>query len=270
MIGTVGQIIALISHGNRFLSPHGGPEIYPQNSSFRFCNQVDFRLHLKKRLFVKSSVSTICENPNEWFRYLKDTCCKQLRFHYRHSGEVQALDDYNLAGLVGGGGHWLIEACYGPESVLWNNFWDVTEPYGGENRIWHVTYITDGRRSQPWGVGIPIAKAKERLLETLHVIRDFAHDQNLDSWKNIFETALTTISSDNPEIDFPQLDLLPEKVDRYTRQVFYSAAKAWVFGGMGWWNDNWFEVEDIQTEFQRVTSNLFDAVNEAYGSVLNG
>jgi hypothetical protein len=35
---------------------------------------------------------------------------------------------------------------------------------------------------------------------------------------------------------------------------------AWVFGGMGSWNDLWFEGED-QGIYERVSERLFEAVN---------
>ncbi len=46
------------------------------------------------------------------------------------------------------------------------------------------------------------------------------------------------------------------------------AQKAWVFGGMGSWNDLWFEGE-AQGEYDRVSDRLFQTVNEAIRAAAN-
>jgi hypothetical protein len=153
--------------------------------------------------------------------------------------------------------------------VLWNSFWDVTARERKDQKIWAVTYGTDGVRNNRRSSQIHISDVVTTLSDSLKNVIKFATSVGLDGWNATFEKALNTLDSDNPEIDYYHKDLLAGSISIDKRQLFYAAAHAWVFGGMGSWNDNWFEAEDVQTEYQRVTANLFDAVNEAYGSVLN-
>jgi hypothetical protein len=268
MTGNVAQIIAIISHGNYFLQTNDQLENFLSNSSFQFCNRVDFRLVTRKRLFVGGQTSTIAEDPIKWFAYLKTTTCERLRYYYRHSDSAKRLEDYNLAGMVGGGGDWFIEAVYGYGVVLWRSFWSVTAQDANDQKPWSVTYGTDGARNEGKSSKTTITSSATSLSNSLNKAINFASLYGLDGWVPRFEKALEALNSDNPEGDYYHQDLLAGSPSLERRRLFYAAAHAWVFGGMGWWNDNVFE-SDCQKEFQLVTSKLYDAVNEAYGTVLN-
>ena len=269
MNGTVAQVAAIISHGNYFLETGKLSGFFPDNSAFQFCKRVDFRVVAKKRLFVGSSVSTVAEDPSKWFDYLRQTNCERLRYVYRHSDSVKRLDDYNLAGFVGGGGDWFVEAIYGESSVLWRSFWEVTAKEHDDQKIWNVIYGTDGAHTSGYFSQIDIQSSSIELSNSLNEAIDFASAFDLNGWIPTFEKALNALNSDSPEGDYYHKDLLAGPISIERRRLFYAAAHAWVFGGMGWWNDNAFQSPDTQNKFQRVTSNLYDPVYCAYGAVLN-
>jgi len=270
MIGNVAQVVALISYGNTFLKTGESAEFFPANSSFQFCNNVDFRLITNGRFFVGGSVSTIADNPSTWFDYLSSSNCERLRFYYRRCNSVDRLADYDLSGLVGSDYRdWFIEAVYGKKSVLWRSFWDVTAPEAKNQKIWSVTYGTDGARVRQSCTAVKISDAVVILSDALKAAIEFAAKSALDGWNSTFVKALNVLSSDNPEDDHYHKDLFAEPLSMDKRRLFYAAAHAWVFGGMGSWDDNWFKSKEVQREFQRVTINLYDAVNNAYGAVVN-
>lgn len=266
MIGNVAQIIALVSHGNAFLTTGETKTFYPDNSSFQYCESVDFRVTSKRRLFLGTSVSTIAANPDKWFAYLRDSGFQCLRFRYKHSVANAQQPDYMFAGMVGGGGVWMIEVDTVDSSVLWTSYWDVGDPNHAEQKIWRVTYSTTGEKISGFASGRSVSDSKRELRNVLNEITAFAEGT---SWQNTFNAALAALSSENPELGYYHQDLLAGDVHLELRQLFYAAAKSWVFGGMGWWNDQYFEDAKKQRTFEQLTSDLFDAVNRGFEAGLN-
>jgi hypothetical protein len=85
-----------------------------------------------------------------------------------------------------------------------------------------------------------------------------------------FEGALKALSSESPESGFFHQDLLvPGRYSREQRQLFYSAGRAWCFGGMGWWNDVWLESDNLRIQHEQTSAELFEAINQSIAAVLN-
>jgi hypothetical protein len=64
-------------------------------------------------------------------------------------------------------------------------------------------------------------------------------------------------------------DLLPEGVIQDSATTLLDAVQsAWVFGGMGSWNDMGFDGDD-QSEYIRVSEQLFQALNETIEEATN-
>ena len=264
MTGVVAQIAALTSHGNAFLTTGKLESFFLTNSSFQFCERVDFRIKSKKRLFSGGGVSVIAQDPDQWFLYLRNLGFELLRFRYRHSDQSD-VPDYQLAGMIGGGGVWLVEAATPDHSVLWSSNWEVADIEREDKKIWRVSYSTDGQRTTRTPLDSSVSESKNDLRQALEEISQFGSDTK---WRDTFAQALETLDSDAPECGYHQ-DLLAGDLDLERRQLFYAAAKAWVFGGMGWWNDQWFEEPVEQQRFESVTSRLYDAVNRGYEAALN-
>lgn len=269
MVGNVAQIIALISHGNRFLERREVDAFYPENSTFQHCESVDFRLVTKKRLFVGGLTSIVANTPNEWFEHLAVTECENLRFRYRNSSMESGTQDYNLAGMVGGGGEWSIEAVYGSASASWTCAWNVFDPDQPDGRIWQVHYATDGALHPESTAPVRWSDSVPRLRRALSDCTEFASKHGLEEWIPSFEKAANCLESESPEAGYYHRDLLADDISIEKRQLFYAAANAWVFGGMGSWNDNVFTSEILQRPFQTVTAELYDAVNEVFTTILN-
>src|SRR5438045_4027623 len=141
MTGPLAQIVTLSGFGNDFL--YNGrltASFYDTNSSFQFCNKVDFRVFKQAFFFSKRKELVIADNPVEWFTYLKNNGCKKLRLFFQPSKDQSFAKDYKIAGLIGGGGTWLIEAVYNNYSNGWANRWEVTKKDDPDNNIWTVNY----------------------------------------------------------------------------------------------------------------------------------
>jgi hypothetical protein len=105
---------------------------------------------------------------------------------------------------------------------------------------------------------------------TLREIADFAFKQNLESFGKTFDSARKTLDSEQPEQDYYHKDLI--KLDNYSlraKQVLFSAASAWVFGGMGSWNDNGFENKADNDKYEELSSRLYNCINDSIVGVTN-
>ncbi|MGK0427993.1 MAG: hypothetical protein ACJAUR_002109, partial [Ulvibacter sp.] len=71
MTGTLVQIITITAFGNEFLRNGKLTDFYPENSSFQFCDFVDFREIKKKNFFTAKKEIITAKNPLDWFGDLK-------------------------------------------------------------------------------------------------------------------------------------------------------------------------------------------------------
>lgn len=269
MIGNIEQMVALVSHGNDFLrTGRMDPTFSPGYSVFLYCNRVDFRVVTKRRLFFKGKESVVAGDPNGWFKYLREGRFDTLHFKYTHSKE-ETMPDFALAGMVGGGGKWMIQAISGNEFVLWNEYWDA-QPDRQDEEIWAVTYFTDGKRHEYKPVRYDVVANLSRLESALIEISEFARSKALDWWAEIFDKALVRSRESLGENNHNENDLIVgTNYSAEQKRLMAVAAAAWVFGGMGSWNDIAFESEEDQNQYMLVSNGLYDAINFSLEAVLN-
>lgn len=265
MTGTLAQIIALTAFGNDFLKTGTlPPDFNHANTTFQYCHQIDFREFKKLFFFSKLKAYVIAHNPSEWFQYLKNDGCQHLRLYFEYSKDQSFAKDHKLAGLVGGGGNWLIEAVYDNYSNYWANRWEVTNQNAADSKIWSVNYGMTVIKQPTNNLQINLQKIKEKLRQTLTEIAEFAFKQDLKNWGEQFEKAKLTLDSLTPESGYYHTDLLP--LDKYSltaKQIIFAAGSAWVFGGMGSWNDLGFDSKEDNDTYDRLSELLYSNINEA-------
>lgn len=270
MNGPLAQIVTLSAFGNDFLYTGRLPvNFYENNLSFKFCNKIDFRV-FKQPLLGKKKEVVIAGNPIDWFRYLKENDCKKLRLLFQGSKDQSFAKDHQLAGLVGGGGTWLIEAIHDNHSNVWANHWEVTQKDDPQHNIWTVNYGMTANNFPSINVQIDQQQCKNELNKTLSAIEAFAFHHNLEYWGNQFKAAKEALHADNPENSYYNTDLIP--ADRYShlsKQILFAAGTAWVFGAMGSWNDLGFETKEDNDKYDSLTGTLYERVNQAIISATN-
>jgi hypothetical protein len=271
MTGIHAQLISLTSYGNAFLQAgEFADDFYPRHSSFRFCNHVDFKI-LKKSLFSSAPKEVlIAKDPNDWFRLLKKDGCKKIRLYYHGAENQSAGEAHKLAGMVGGGGTWMIETIYRRHSHYWFNRWEVTNKNAPEGKIWSVSYGMIDKAQPTTDTQLDIRESYSLLDQALAAITDFADRQQLPEWANVFKKARTILSDDLPETADYHQDLLVYKHYSLTaRQVLFAAGTAWVFGGMGSWNDQGFNTAEENKSYNEVSAGLYAAINQSILAVAN-
>lgn len=302
MNGILAQLVSLTSYGNAFLQGNDDIEnFYPGNSTFQFCNKVNF-VNFKKTLFSSTPKEVqVADNPIEWFRLLKKQGCKGLRLFYEPTQNPPAgTPDHKLAGMVGGGGTWMIETMYGKFSHYWFNRWQVTQKDDPERKLRpiglseniaqsgetsEVRPSDDGPPARPvWSVSygmidkdqpvsnkqFDIKEISSLLQQNLQNITAFAQTQQLSNWARVFTKAASILNSVTPIQDYYHQDLLVEKhYSLQARQLLAAAGAAWVFGGMGSWNDLGFDTDETNKTYDDLSAQLYNVINKAVLAVAN-
>jgi len=262
MTGTIAQLVALTCYGNAYLAGQTTPQFYFTNSTFQFCERVTF-VTLGKTLFGKPKETEVAHDPDAWLAYLKGRGANGFRLSLTPQNKP-GISDRTSSGFVGGGGDWTIEVILPKgECELWMARWDVGDQKAPDKRIWRVTY---GRVSTGTTVVSPapdLTNAMRELGKSLKEVRSFAVQHKLEGFTKWFDDALDTIESKGERRHGYHQDLAPKGLLSAEAGTLLDACqKAWVFGGMGSWNDMRFDGEEQKT-YDLVSEHLFHAVNNA-------
>ncbi len=106
---------------------------------------------------------------------------------------------------------------------------------------------------------------KEKLGESLNNISEFAEDSGLTDWHTVFKKALSKLTSNEPGQDYYNPKIHPDNYPLFSRQLLFAACCAWVFDGMGSWNDTLNSTE----QYDRVSEDLYDSIIQAIIAVVN-
>jgi hypothetical protein len=271
MTGTLAQLISLVSHGNDFLDSGAMPEsFYPESSVFQFCNGVKFVTFRKKLFSSEFKEVEIADDPYKWFKLLKKEKCKRLRVFYERSKDQTMGPDHKLAGFVGGGGTWLIEAIFNKHSDFYANNWTVTNKDAVDKRIWSIKYGNTAWDQPIVDQQFDLLEAKSELAAALSNITAFANKHQLNNWADVFNRAKGALESNEPSAGFYHTDLVvTENYSLLARQVLFAAGLAWVFGGMGSWNDLGFDNEEENKTYDELSVALYAAINKGVVAAIN-
>ena len=249
MNAELAQLVALVGHGNTFLHGQREPrELFGSNWTFDYVHSVQFQMPDATETFSGTA---------PWFTHLRVLGYQSLSLAVEASMPAHAP-------AFSGGGDWHIHAHGATKSGAWYGGWE----YSDEDRAnpWRVTYVPIPCQLQH-GTPIPRA-AKERLGRALREAEAFDRRANVGFVDSLAQ-AQERLESREPETPISR-DLLPrDGYELEARQLLAAAARAWVFGGMGWWNDFSPEDDEIVQEHERVTQDLFPAVLIAILSATN-
>lgn len=263
MTGILAQTIATVSYGNEYLKNDDTNEFYPKNSTFQHCNVVDFR-EMKKNLFTKDKEIIVANNPIEWFGFLKKNGCQKLSLYYQSVND----DDYRTSAFVDGGGNWYIECIYKNHSDFWISNWNHNKEM--KDKPWNVIYGKSISKRAIINRQYNTLEIRDNLKNVLEKITEFAYQETTENWGKTFENSKITLDSEKPEIDFYHTDLVCWKnYEINNKQLLMSASKALVFGGMGSWNDMWFEKEEKEKLYTELSKELYEMIMKGIESSIN-
>lgn len=261
MNGPIAQMVALTCHLNARRRGISTPRLFPDNSTCQFCESVWFR-RPKRRLFVRTGCDVVARLPDEWMDgTVTSGFARAILSH--HAGSGLPFSDRMTAGLVGGGGRWLLSVEHEGRSDDWEAAWEVGNREAADRRIWKVVYTqVVAPTHSPSSANSPDGLITE-LKDALTSIEAFARDHDLGGFAESFAKAQSCLSADEPFTLVYHRDLAPDgALDLSGARLLACSQAAWVFGGMGSWNDLGFDGED-ENQYRKLSDRLFALVNQA-------
>lgn len=256
MNGELAQIVGLAGAGSVWLAGPPGAEPPPVDTtqwSFRYVGSLEFAHDDGPRA---STVSA-------WFAGLRERGVDRLWLVTGDVGPVQhrrgPFAERYLAAFVGAG-TWSLLAT-GRTDEVWRSSWEVADLHAPDRRIWRVGY-RGATVDEPVDVPRPdVGGATARLHEAIAAAREFAAANEANGWAEVFEAALRGGTD-------ADRGLLPEAYPQSARDLAAMASAAWVFGGMGSWNDLSFQ-GPLRERYERVSEDLYLAALDALVAATN-
>jgi len=259
--GELAQLAALVAQGNAWLGgDHAAAARITSGSTFQYVRSFGFR-HRAGRLVKRTVVETTAE---AWLEGLRRRGAAALWLDPRMSGSGPMPT--RMAAAFANGARASIVAL-GPATERWWASWTVVgRPTPEDQRIWAVDY--DGE-PDPMAVPEPrdVPRHLNELRERVRAAADLAGRAGWPMWVDWLEAALAAAASDAPVARFHD-DVLPPGAGVERRRLFALVSGAWVFGGMGSWNDMG-TVPELNDEYERVSQDLFEAITEGVAAAVN-
>jgi hypothetical protein len=259
MNGEIAQQVAFVCHGNAFLAGADLPDLLATNSACQFCQAITFQ----------DAAGEIASTPTQWMQTLHQAGVQGLRLAQAVRNDPR-FSDRESAGFSGGGSQWTIEAVQRDgSSDFYAPRWIVADRTQPDRRIWAVTYIRYATATTSAGFATDLPATVERMTSALNAIHAFAQSQpDCDNWVRIFSLALESLRGSAKH--GYHADLYPVgSITPIAVNIFDACQAAWVFGGMGSWNDMGFDNPDTQARYKAVSDALYRAITEAIPAAAN-
>jgi hypothetical protein len=261
MTGPTAQLVALACHFNSRARGLATEPFFPSNSTCKFCEYIRF-VRRRSGWFGKSGTwVTEAPTPDSWSTNEAGPGTSALILH--QPVDDPRVSDRMSAGFVGGGGSWLLVTTSGKSSNAWKAAWEVGDRNAANQRIWRVNY---GLVAEETNLTLPRSRSLDALQTDLrHVLESalaFAERHRLEGFAGCFGKAIECLSADDPFKSVFFKDLAPaDLLGSTAKQLLAACQAAWVFGGMGSWNDMGFE-GDEQAVYDGISEKLFSLLNE--------
>ncbi len=256
MHGGLAQVVALVSHGNAWLHDliDAAAPLNREHLTFTYVRSVTFGRRHQPRSTARSVTG--------WFRALRRDGGRRLWVLTEDPGSSprpSGVPAHQLVAFANPGG-WAIGVEMPGRDELWTATWKMAR--GG---VWEIVYrgVPLSVRIASLGPSIDVTGATARLRTTLERIVAFAAQHDVQPWARLFGEALRGGDEGFVAELLPPVGYAPE-----TRRLMSVAAAAWVFGGMGSWNDLVFSGPDGD-RYEELTSTLYAAVLEGIITATN-
>lgn len=261
MVGPTAQLVALCCHFNGRARGIASGAFFPVNSTSQFCEYVHFVRERGRALRRILSRSVLVETPDEWLAHEARPGRSAVIVH--HTADSSGISDRMSAGFVGGGGRWLLAVTGDGQKDFWEASWEVGKREAADQRIWRVRYglvkpNAEFARPQLRTVETLVRELRQALID----IHAFAEEHQMEGFAGCFIKAIQCLSADDPFSAVFHKDLAPNGLlDLPAGQLLAACQTAWVFGGMGSWNDMGFQGSE-QKRYERLSDALFVLLNE--------
>jgi hypothetical protein len=261
MQGPIENALMIVAAGNAQLAGRDISGFWPGAPTFKFLKLCDFRLPPASGN-ESDDFPLVAADPLEWFN-LQKANCRGYRLHstqrQRRPNQQTDTPDRLLAAFVGGGQRFLIEAVGQFNSEFWEGFHRLGDRNDPDRRIWLCTHILQGMMPVQEVEVTQLPAALGNLRTALIAIEAHARAEKYDNFADCFARASSALAGERQD-PWPH----HAEIVRYTgfdeRQlnVLHAINHAWVFGGMGSWNDL-----GGGPGYDQVSEKLYSALNES-------
>jgi hypothetical protein len=256
MLGPTAQFVALACHFNGRALGLWPSSFLLANSTAQFCERIQFLRRQADQWTITAYT------PNEWLDHEARPERRAYIVHRRT--ENPRHPDRESAIFVGGGGRWQLALLEDGRMDVWEAGWKGGNPKAPEHRVWQVTYaLVAGNVSS----ALPELPSPEAIIprfqETLAKMLKFCKRHQMSAFAECFLKASECLTADDPFALVYHRDLAPDGLlSLSAKRVLAACQAAWVFGGMGSWNDIGFKGEEQQL-YEELSEGLFTLLNDA-------
>jgi len=214
-----------------------------------------------------SGLLSLPDTTAAWFQNLAKRGARRLLLCVARGTRDGGLPEVDAVSFAGRG-RWIIQADFENEFELWVPNWFST---GLKDKVWSVSYRRHTLKKPIVKPPDSLDSYERHLTEAIRDNWDFASKalsegkgpaDGLSFFAKMFEKALGFTNSNDPKPSYP--DMLPETgYGLRSRRLIGTASNAWVFGGMSWWNDIYFDDKSFEKKHSMLVDQLYSAVIEA-------
>lgn len=258
----VAQLVALTAHGNWVLGSQGPQEgvDLAQNSTLQYLRELSFT-RSRSAVGLRLPSRIVGHTVPEWYAALRTQGVARLVLSRTLTGGSPLLKPHQAVAFAGGEQAAIVAVLPSGKTELWAPEWRVADSKAPDQRIWAVRYrASEGPPLFPEIAG-PTPNTAAAILKTvLEEIGDFASRQGLGTWVPWFERAGRLLQGDASELPY-HADLLPPAgYSPEARRLLNGCIGAWVFGGMGSWNDTGPDDPEELPRYEALSTELYEAV----------
>ncbi|OKP86116.1 hypothetical protein A3842_06865 [Paenibacillus sp. P3E] len=202
----------------------------------------------------------------EWLAELKNNGCRRLMLNGMPSATSWSTGILQSNGMPNG-----VTSLGTTGESLWKADWHMDQ-YGSRTK-WKVTYteqkLYDGQKGDR--EFLPLSVLSEKLDVALRQIGDLAYTIEESFWSDhFFEPAKSVLNGTGiaAQLSFH----LPDIYKDQARTLLNAVYKAWVFGGMGSWNDSppySAYQHDREQEFNTISARLYETLVQCARGAVN-
>jgi len=253
MNGEVHQQLLITALGNAYLI-HGVDASHPELMNHESI-QIEF-VYLKQKW-----------NWQTWLTYLREEGYQRLMLVSSNAPS----SSWQSSGFAGGGTPVGIRTIGTALDTIWRPHWQV---HRYPTKVtWDVSYTAEPYEAsrQAQHAFKPLSEYTAHLQKVLEQISIFAGQIDQQFWQtNFFEPAMQILngSKDAPKLAFELPEVYSEEAYRLLNTVY----KAWVFGGMGSWNDEpayTARHHQVEQQYQHLSAQLYTALLQSAQAAVN-
>jgi len=250
MNGELAGAAALVDYGNAFLRDVSRDDLgeWQQHSAFRHVTSIGFYYRTDLfRIFPRRTL--IAVSPCDWFSWLGQRGVTALRL------------------VMGRDGGWTIRSRNHRFDASWGSKLRYRPGAHEDGRDWTLAYVGTKRHPPASRSELDVTSAAINLRSALDDAATFARSMNLYDWQQRFMEARSALESRAPSIPYYADMLLAPEAD--VQRLAAASTKAWVFGGMGSWNDVELARRRWRAEHRMLTARLYAAVVDGIAASAN-